>query len=223
MMQLFCPIAFARDGTRLLSMTEEEGMGLVCQWDVGTGQQLRRWRVPGKVNEYRVFSADGSLLASRESVNGQVGTRLWDIAAEKERWFVQQDATCLAFSPDGKILAATAEKENTIQFCDVATGKVVQSLRPAWVHDFAGSYGAMVFSPDGKLLVTAGREGPDDYGKNGLINLWDVASGQRIKQWSGQQGWIVSLAFSPDSRSVVSAALDGTAVVWDVTGLANAK
>jgi WD40 repeat protein len=159
----------------------------------------------------------GARAAARALDPARLG---WDIAVEKERWFLEQDASCLAFSPDGKILAATAEKENTIQLWDVSTGKALQSLRPAWVHDYSGAYGAMVFSADGKLLVTAGRHGADDLGKNGLINLWDVTSGKRIKQWSGQQGCIVSLAFSPDSRSVVSAASDGTAVVWDVTGLA---
>ena len=54
---------------------------------------------------------------------------------------------CVAFSPDGKLLAA-GEGGKTVRLWDVATGKEVGVLR-----GFAGAVWAVAFSPDGTRLA----------------------------------------------------------------------
>src|SRR5262245_59950252 len=55
---------------------------------------------------------------------------------------------CLAFSPDGRFLAAGSQ-EGAIRVWEIANGRSVV-LR----HDYAGPVQSVAFSPDGKTLAT---------------------------------------------------------------------
>jgi WD40 repeat protein len=66
----------------------------------------------------------------------------------------------------------------------------------------------MRFSPDGKLLFTAGSDRS--------IRLWDTATWQESSRWSGYTNRIQSAIFTPDGTQIVSGSQDGTARVWDV-------
>jgi WD40 repeat protein len=49
------------------------------------------------------------------------------------------------------------------------------------------------------------------------VKVWDLASGQLVHTLEGHAGWINGVAFTPDSRRIVSVSKDG-ARVWDVEG-----
>ncbi len=79
----------------------------------------------------------------------------------------------------------------------------------SYLHGHTDGVRAVVFSPDGHLLASGGR---DDQ-----ILLWDAASGQLSGHaLSGQTGWINALAFSPDGKLLASASEDHTIFLWDV-------
>jgi WD40 repeat protein len=67
--------------------------------------------------------------------------------------------------------------------------------------------GALAFTPDGKWLAT----GSDSQ----VIQIWDVATRQRIRQLRGHQGKIMRLAFTPDGRMLASADTDGDVRLWN--------
>src|SRR5205807_1368836 len=106
-----------------------------------------------------VFSPDGKLLASAAggeaegAIEGNI--TLWDVAARRRiaPLSVHGDAfICMAFSPDGKSLAAGSGRGN-IWLWNAATKRAVAILK--------GNVGGVVsvaFSPDGQTLASGGGD-----------------------------------------------------------------
>ena len=74
-------------------------------------------------------------------------------------------SACLAFSPDGKILAASSQQDGQICVLDMASGNEIARL------DGPSGLKALAFSPDGKILATGietgekhGRDSPSGFG-----------------------------------------------------------
>ena len=65
------------------------------------------------------------------------------------------------------------------------------------------------FSPDGKFLVTAS--------KDGTARLWDQ-QGQELQMIEGHRDWVTSARFSPDGEFLVTASKDGSTRLWDRQG-----
>jgi WD40 repeat protein len=102
------------------------------------------------------ISADGKLLAS-----GGKGLRVWDVATGREvksfsfRRGLRQRIACIAFSPDGKTLAAGTDTSDdgpgdVLFWWDLNAGKLIRATRSP---DYRCSVGAVAFSPDGKKLA----------------------------------------------------------------------
>jgi hypothetical protein len=62
------------------------------------------------------------------------------------------------------------------------------------------------FSPDGKIVVTAG---------DNTVRIWDVATGKELKIL-GYTNFVQSVVFSPNGKMFVTASGDKTARIWDV-------
>ncbi len=75
------------------------------------------------------------------------------------------------------------------------------------------------FSPDGKLLASAsGGMGPLHGEKyDNAIRLWDLESGKELTKISGHTDLVTSVAFSPDSRMILSCSWDNTIRLWEIT------
>jgi serine/threonine protein kinase/Tol biopolymer transport system component len=108
----------------------------------------------------------------------------------------------VAFSPDGKTLAAGAA-DDTVLLWDYRRG-----LQTAQLPGHTDSVDQVTFSPDGRLLATAA----DDK----TVRLWDLTSGSQIAKFTGHKAYVWSVDFSPDGKTLVSGSKDGTLRVWDV-------
>jgi WD40 repeat protein len=77
----------------------------------------------------------------------------------------------------------------------------------------------MAFSPDSRYLLTGYngdrnlQPGPED---RDSITLWDVQAGKEVKTWKGHSREVTFVAFLPDGKQAVSAAVDGSIRLWDV-------
>jgi len=71
-----------------------------------------------------------------------------------------------------------------------------------------GSVTSLVFTPDGNTLITGSGDG--------LIRLWDAASGKERRRLGGHKGRVLCLALSPDGKTLASGSDDNTIGLWAV-------
>lgn len=114
--------------------------------------------------EVLLFSPRGNIIASY----CYPFIRLWDAHTGKELRRIKVDvnspiAGLIAFSPDGSKLALG--ERNAIRILDVETGKERQRLKGEME-----AISCIAFSPDGKLLVSAGR--------TPSFTVWNVETGK---------------------------------------------
>ena len=112
----------------------------------------------------------------------------------------------LTFSSDGlQLLVASGVPGaygNAALF-DTTTGELLTE----WTGHRDTLYAA-VFSPDEKLIATAGYDRE--------IVIWSVESGKELRRLNGHNGAVFDLAFSPDGKVLCSACADETVKVWSV-------
>ncbi len=158
-----------------------------------------RFRHQGGVCSVAV-SPDGKLLASGSH---DFTVHLWEAATGKE--VRRLDGTlafrCVAFSPDGKLLAGGGDQ--SIHLWGVGTGKQIRELLG---HE--GQINRIAFFPDGKMIASAG----DDK----TVRLWETETGKELRQFKGHEGSVGSVAFSPDGKLLASGAQHLTVRLWDV-------
>jgi WD40 repeat protein len=161
-------IAFSPDGHWLASASDDKTIRL---WEAETGKPA--FTLVGHKSKVLsvAFSHDGKFLASGGSAQTETNRarrtaqlRLWNPSTGQEVHAFQQvegDVRSLAFSPDDKVLSI-ADKTNgytKIISWDVQS-RTVWSVR----HGQRFNIYALVYSPDGRWLASAGDDGP--------IRLW---------------------------------------------------
>lgn len=139
-------VAFSPDGKRLVAGDLERMLRI---WDAKSGKPLIALKA-SDTPEKLAFSPDGSriLAASEDGIatiwDARTGKRL---AALKGLFPIEA-----AFFPDSeRILTAGAHR---VCVWDACTGKEV-----AWLQREHGAFTAAAFSPDGRRIVTANRDG----------------------------------------------------------------
>jgi WD40 repeat protein/3',5'-cyclic AMP phosphodiesterase CpdA len=109
-------------------------------------------------------------------------------------------AFCVAFSPDGALLAYGSGK--AVKVADVATRRTLRVLR-----GHQGLVYCVAFSPDGTLIATSSGDR--------TARVWDSATGQLLATLTGHGDLVRRVAFSPDGTLIATASYDHTAQVWN--------
>lgn len=208
-------IAFWPDGKTLASSGADH---MVRLWDVAPRQNPTSFpdpTCPGCQLRRFALSPDGKTLAFVKIKNQQNVFRLWDAATGQELAALKGDSTRIfgiAFSPDGKTVAAAGYTDKTAKLWDVASQREIITL------NHTKHVGHVAFSPDGKMLASYSVERPDPFGldrQNCAVTLWEVATGRELATitLSVEAGPMV---FSPNGKLLATGHGNGVVKLWDV-------
>lgn len=179
-------VAFSADGKMLVSGARDDPARL---WEVGTGQEVRRFGKKKELTGTVTVSPDGKTVVA----GGEDGAIcLWEAATgqpirQLRPEFVDR-VSALAFSPDGKSLA-TVNNDQGISLWDVSTGK---EIGPPGHREGVGS---LTWTPDGKVVVSGGGR---------TVRFWEASSGKELRRLGPEGGLIHAVALSPDGRMLAT-------------------
>jgi WD40 repeat protein/class 3 adenylate cyclase/serine/threonine protein kinase len=192
-------LAFSPDARRYLVLKQEgttaaeihNSFVVVCDTDTGKPVSAPM-RHQGKIH-HAAFSHDGKLVVTASNDHT---ARVWDAgsgeARTQEPLRHENPVFYASFSPDDARVV-TGSQDRTARVWDVATGR---PLTPPMLHEGPCIVRRAIFSPDGCFVATA----TDYY----AARIWDARNGQPVSGWLEHPKFIEQIAFTPDSRRLIS-------------------
>jgi len=196
-------VCYSSDGRLVLTGSEDQTARL---WDSATGQPLGSPLEHSNAVLATAFSPDGQTVITGSSDRL---VRLWKLAPGSLRHNLPHPGWVhsVAFSPDGTRLLTGAE--DGARLWDTSDGKLAGPLLRQ-----EGKVRGVAFRPDGKTAF-----GLSTQNKHHLVH-WDLQTGQRLGEGSGDVDAPWRLAYHPGSSTLVtSSPFHGAARIWDATTL----
>jgi WD40 repeat protein len=210
-----------------IALTADERMaalghqGVIELYDMGVDNTVVQINIEEGEVTALAFDQNGSKLLSAtqsgHSLSPVIKLSLWDTQTREEILSFNGHTNRihrLEFSPDGSTFLSASDDKQVILW-DVLTGEV--RFRFASPTDTGN---AVTFSPDGRWMAAgfgtfrfvAGGEYLDN-----SVRLWDIEKGLELNRFEGHEDAVVSIAFSPDGRYLLSGSIDTTLLLWDIS------
>jgi WD40 repeat protein len=188
---------------------------------ISTSQETisARLGLEGEISTAALGIHDQKTILAAGGQNGQVRLVDWESSQVLAQFELPDQVEALAISPDGAYLAASYCQEsemgaarpvcldNRIQLWERASGALLDPPLSDKTHDWIR---ALVFSPDGKQLLSGSYDG--------TLITWDFRNGARIAEspyHAQDAGGILSLAFDTQGSLLASGTTSGSLVLWD--------
>jgi WD40 repeat protein len=209
-------VAFSRDGGRCAtgSVISANTLSLL-QGDAGRGE-ARVWKAADGSPVGPPLPHSAEVRAVALSPNGQTllagcadwTAQLWDVAKGKpvgESLPHQSMVQAAAFSPDGR-LCLTGSSDRSPRLWEVATRRLL-----GYLPQSSNAVLALAFGPDGQALFCGGKAD---------VRVWGGPPGEAGRAPLAHASWVLSAAFSPDGRTVLTGTgdkltLTGEVLKWD--------
>lgn len=150
------------------------------------------------------FSPDGQYLATLGGMEKRAAIlQLWTVQGNPVHRFQGREKrfSALAFSPDGRMLAA-GDLNGYLHVWDVETKARITQAR-----EHKEAIRALAWSPDGRALVSGSRDH--------RVKVWDARTFDKPREIEGHFRVIQSLSFSPDGN-LLAIATDGRVKLWEM-------
>lgn len=206
-------VLFSPGGHHLLTVAT----GVLHVWDTTTWRQRFQIGELGHMLTPASFSPDGLRLIVPGSENF---TLIWDLATGRKLQMlkeVEHGAKVLsaAFSADG-MRVVTGNNKGVATIWDARSGRSLLRL-----PEQADRVSAVLFSPDGKTVLTSTVIGPS--GRKAGIYLWDTTTGTQLRRLDVSSIYAGTPYFSPDGSQILTVYDSAETVLWDAkTGAAQA-
>ncbi len=190
---------FSPDDATLLT-----GGGRYLQlWDTRTGKPTGEIMTHDKIVESVVFGNDGQSVLS---VDGGANLHRWTLKGTPLAKPVSlgEELRSASFSPDGRALLAFVSVGDRFVFKlhDLRSSRTFELPNPKEVK-----WARSVFRDDGQVVATKSDDG--------IVRLWNVATGQLLGQTEARDSVILAMAFHPDGRTMALTTSRNEVIFWD--------
>lgn len=202
----------------------------IAQAERETGSQLSLDLPHEQTSLHSLWSPDGRVMAVAQGDRVSILERRVAFRETRRLGDFDGPVTAIAFSPNGKILAAGAE-DNTVRLWDTSSWVQLRHLnhkpnqpRASAQERERSALGTgplpmpedvlndVAFSPDGSILVTATTDG----GFGGNLRLWDVAEGIELRELEGLRAGSFPVQFAADGKTLSASSYQEGMHTWDV-------
>jgi WD40 repeat protein len=196
-------MTFSHDGASLATAVNSDPDNYVELWNIDNGESIKRFDSHDFISEIH-FSSDGNFL-----VAGGNSTKIWSLdgaMTDKQGPYVSGGySPSLSFFPQENLVAEGTDA-NVIHVWKILENGRMVIYKTILLTDYPIG-GSLSVSPDGKWLAAGTTKG---------LLIWQTDIWRLTHKLNTEYSWYSSIAWSPNSKDLISSSNERGLEVWDV-------